>query len=48
MGFLSLLLICYLQIFEENNKRCARMLSNPILLANNSISQFVDSVKNYF
>jgi Fic family protein len=80
-SFLALLLISYLQMFEDGNKRCARMLSNSILLANNSIplsyrivdiveykkasiifyethnltyfkkvfiSQFVDSVENYF
>ncbi|MFC1801949.1 Fic family protein [Patescibacteria group bacterium] len=36
-SFLSLILISYIQAFEDGNKRTARMLSNAILLANNSI-----------
>ncbi len=36
-AFLSLILISYIQAFEDGNKRTARMLSNAILLANNSI-----------
>jgi len=35
--FLSLILISYIQAFEDGNKRTARMISNAILLANNSI-----------
>lgn len=36
-SFLSLILTSYIQAFEDGNKRIARMLSNAILLANNSI-----------
>ena len=36
-AFLSLILISYIQAFEDGNKRTARMLSNAILLAHNSI-----------
>jgi len=36
-SFLVLLLISYIQSFEDWNKRTARMLTNAILLANNSI-----------
>lgn len=36
-SFLLLLLISYIQAFEDGNKRTARMLTNSILLANNSI-----------
>jgi len=36
-AFLSLLLISYIQAFEDWNKRTARMLTNTILLSNNSI-----------
>jgi Fic family protein len=36
-AFLSLILISYIQSFEDGNKRTARMISNAILLANNSI-----------
>ena len=36
-AFLILLLISYIQGFEDGNKRTARMLSNAILLSNNSI-----------
>jgi len=36
-AFLVLILISYIQIFEDGNKRTARMLSNAILLAYNSI-----------
>jgi len=35
-AFLSLLLISYIQPFEDGNKQTARMVSNAILLANNS------------
>ena len=35
--FLSLLLTSYIQAFEDGNKRTARMLTNAILLAHNSI-----------
>lgn len=35
--FLSLILLSYIQAFEDGNKRTARMFSNAILLANNSI-----------
>ena len=35
--FLSLILISYIQAFEDGNKRTARMVSNAILLAHNSI-----------
>jgi Fic family protein len=36
-AFLALVLISYIQAFEDGNKRTARMLSNAILLAHNSI-----------
>jgi len=36
-AFLSLLFISYIQAFEDGNKRTARMLTNAILLAYNSI-----------
>ena len=36
-SFLILLLIAYIQIFEDGNKRTSRMISNAILLANDSI-----------
>ena len=36
-AFLVLVLISYIQAFEDGNKRTARMLSNAILLAHNSI-----------
>ena len=36
-AFLSVILISYIQAFEDGNKRTARMLSNAILLAYNSI-----------
>ncbi|MBU3918848.1 Fic family protein [Patescibacteria group bacterium] len=35
--FLVLILISYIQIFEDGNKRASRMISNAILLAHNSI-----------
>lgn len=36
-AFLVLILIAYIQIFEDGNKRTSRMVSNAILLAHNSI-----------
>ncbi|MDP2812381.1 MAG: Fic family protein [bacterium] len=36
-AFLVLILISYIQIFEDGNKRTARMISNAILLSHNSI-----------
>lgn len=36
-AFLTLLIVSYIQAFEDWNKRTARMLTNAILLANNSI-----------
>lgn len=36
-AFLVLILIAYIQIFEDGNKRTSRMVSNAILLAYNSI-----------
>ncbi len=36
-AFLVLILIAYIQIFEDGNKRTSRMISNAILLAYNSI-----------
>ena len=36
-AFLSSILIAYIQVFEDGNKRTSRMISNAILLANNSI-----------
>jgi len=47
--FLSLVLISYIQAFEDGNKRTARMISNAILLAHNSIplSYRIVDVKEY-
>ncbi|MCD4704838.1 Fic family protein [bacterium] len=47
--FLSLILISYIQAFEDGNKRTARMISNSILLAHNSIplSYRIVDVKEY-
>jgi Fic family protein len=36
-AFLVSILIAYIQIFEDGNKRTSRMISNAILLAHNSI-----------
>ena len=36
-AFLVLILISYIQIFDDGNKRTSRMISNAILLANSSI-----------
>lgn len=36
-SFLSLILISYIQAFEDGNKRTARMFSNAILLAHDSV-----------
>lgn len=36
-AFLVLILIAYIQVFEDGNKRTSRMISNAILLAYNSI-----------
>lgn len=36
-SFISLILLAYIQAFEDGNKRTSRMLSNAILLAYNSI-----------
>jgi Fic family protein len=36
-AFLALLIISYIQAFEDGNKRTARMLTNAILLSNYSI-----------
>ena len=36
-AFLVLIIISYIQIFEDGNKRASRMISNAILLAHNSI-----------
>jgi Fic family protein len=36
-SFLVSILIAYIQIFEDGNKRTSRMISNAILLAHNSI-----------
>ena len=36
-AFLSSILIAYIQVFEDGNKRTSRMISNAILLAYNSI-----------
>ncbi len=36
-AFLISILIAYIQVFEDGNKRTSRMISNAILLANNSI-----------
>ncbi len=48
-AFLGLILISYIQAFEDGNKRTARMLSNAILLAYNSIplSYRIVDVKEY-
>lgn len=48
-AFLSLILISYIQAFEDGNKRTARMISNAILLANNSIplSYRIVDIKEY-
>ncbi len=47
--FLSLVLISYIQAFDDGNKRTARMVSNAILLAHNSIplSYRIVDVKEY-
>ena len=47
--FLSLILISYIQAFEDGNKRTARMISNAILLTHNSIplSYRIVDVKEY-
>ncbi len=47
--FLSLVLISYIQAFEDGNKRTARMVSNSILLAHNFIplSYRIVDVKEY-
>ncbi len=47
--FLSLILVSYIQAFEDGNKRTARMISNAILLAHNSIplSYRIVNVKEY-
>ncbi len=47
--FLSLILISYIQAFEDGNKRTAMMVSNAILLAYNSIplSYRIVDVKEY-
>ena len=36
-AFLVSILVAYIQIFEDGNKRTSRMISNAILLAHNSI-----------
>jgi Fic family protein len=36
-AFIALILISYIQPFEDGNKRTARMFTNAILLAHNSI-----------
>lgn len=36
-AFLVSILIAYIQVFEDGNKRTSRMISNAILLANQSI-----------
>ena len=48
-AFLSLVLTSYIQAFEDGNKRTARMISNAILLANNSmpLSYRIVDVKEY-
>lgn len=48
-AFLALIIISYVQPFEDGNKRTARMLLNAILLANNSIplSYRIVDVKEY-
>lgn len=47
--FLSLILISYIQAFEDGNKRTARMVSNAVLLAYNSVplSYRIVDVKEY-
>ena len=47
--FLSLILISYIQAFEDGNKRTARMISNALLLAHNSVplSYRIVDVKEY-
>jgi Fic family protein len=47
--FLSLILISYIQAFEDGNKRTARMISNAMLLAYNSVplSYRIVDVKEY-
>lgn len=45
-AFLSSILIAYIQIFEDGNKRTSRMISNAILLANNSIPLSYRKVNN--
>ncbi len=48
-AFLALVLTSYIQAFEDGNKRVARMLSNAILLAHNSIplSYRIISIEEY-
>ena len=48
-AFLSLILTSYIQAFEDGNKRTARMISNTILLANDSmpLSYRIVDVKEY-
>ncbi len=48
-AFLSLILISYIQAFEDGNKRTARMISNAIFLAHNStpLSYRIVDVKEY-
>jgi Fic family protein len=48
-AFLSLILTSYIQAFEDGNKRTARMISNAILLANDSmpLSYRIVDVKEY-
>jgi Fic family protein len=48
-SFLLLVLISYIQAFEDGNKRTARMLSNAVLLAHNSIplSYRIIEIKEY-
>ena len=48
-AFLALILTSYIQAFEDGNKRTARMLSNAILLAHDSIplSYRIVSVEEY-
>lgn len=45
-SFLILLLLSYIQPFEDWNKRTARTLSNAILLANNSIPLSYRAIEN--
>jgi Fic family protein len=47
-SFLSLILLSYIQAFEDGNKRTARMFSNAILLSENSIPlsyRIVDAIE---